>query len=114
MGELLNLQMDCGVALDPDEFKAQFNFGLLEVAYEWASGTPFGEICQLTEVLEGSIVRAITRTDETLKEVKNAARVLGNAALEEQMTRASELIHRGIAFVNSLYYGTQKIVTPND
>lgn len=101
---LLHLQQDCGVALDPDEYVAQFNVGLIEVVYEWASATPFAEICQLTTVLEGSIVRCITRTHETCKELRNAARVLGNQALEEQMTKAQALIERDVIFCNSLYY----------
>lgn len=36
---------------------------------------PFKEICELTDVLEGSIVRAIVRLDETCREVKGAAKV---------------------------------------
>ena len=101
---LLQLQQDCGVALDPDEYVAQFNTGLIEVVYEWASATPFAEICQLTDVLEGSIVRCIVRTHETCKELRNAARVLGNQALEEQMDKAQLLIVRDIVFSSSLYY----------
>lgn len=37
------------------------------MVYEWAKGTPFQEICQLTDVMEGSIVRAIVRLEETCR-----------------------------------------------
>ena len=40
---------------------------MLQVVYEWARGTPFQEICTLTDVMEGSIVRAIVRLDETCR-----------------------------------------------
>ena len=30
-----------------------------QVVYEWARGTPFKDICALTDVMEGSIVRAM-------------------------------------------------------
>ncbi len=47
-------------------------FGLMEVVYEWARGMSFKSITDLTDVLEGTIVRTITRLDETCREVKNA------------------------------------------
>ena len=34
------------------------------MVYEWALGTPFEEICTLTDVMEGSIVRAVVRLDQ--------------------------------------------------
>ena len=45
----------------------QFRFGLAEVVFEWAKGTPFGDICNLTDVQEGVIVRCIQRLDETCR-----------------------------------------------
>lgn len=38
-----------------------------QVVHEWARGTPFCDICQLTDVMEGSIVRAMVRLDETCR-----------------------------------------------
>jgi hypothetical protein len=35
---------------DLDEYCGKLNTALIEVVYEWASRTPFGEICQLTDV----------------------------------------------------------------
>ena len=46
---------------------SQFRFGLAEVVFEWAKGTPFGDICNLTDVQEGVIVRCIQRLDETCR-----------------------------------------------
>jgi antiviral helicase SKI2 len=42
---------------------------LVQVVYQWARGVPFKEICTLTTVEEGSIVRTVTRLDETCREV---------------------------------------------
>ena len=64
---------------------------------------PFAEIVQLTNVLEGSIVRCIVRLDETCKEVRNAARIIGDATLYRKMEEASRLIKRDIVFASSLY-----------
>lgn len=63
--------------------------GLVEVGYEWAKGTPFKDICQLTDVHEGTIVRTIVRLDETCREFRNAARIVGDAELHAKMVRIS-------------------------
>lgn len=66
-------------------------------------GTPFAEICELTDVPEGSIVRTIVRLDETCREFKNAARIIGDSSLYQKMADASEAIKRDIVFAASLY-----------
>lgn len=48
----------------------------------------FNRITDLTDVLEGTIVRVITRLDETCREVKNAARLIGDPELFTKMQTA--------------------------
>lgn len=55
-----------------NDFEARPRFGLMEVVYEWARGMSFNRITDLTDVLEGTIVRVITRIDETCREVSIA------------------------------------------
>uniref|UniRef100_A0A672LCU6 SKI2 homolog, superkiller viralicidic activity 2-like n=1 Tax=Sinocyclocheilus grahami TaxID=75366 RepID=A0A672LCU6_SINGR len=97
------LQMDCGIAQTAEDFVAQFKFGLTEVVYCWARGMPFAEIAQLTDVQEGTIVRCIQRLDEVLKEVRQAARIVGDSVLGSKMERASLAVRRDIVFTASLY-----------
>uniref|UniRef100_A0A8C1JMN4 SKI2 homolog, superkiller viralicidic activity 2-like n=1 Tax=Cyprinus carpio TaxID=7962 RepID=A0A8C1JMN4_CYPCA len=97
------LQRDCGIAQTAEDFVAQFKFGLTEVVYCWARGMPFAEIAQLTDVQEGTIVRCIQRLDEVLKEVRQAARIVGDSVLGSKMERASLAIRRDIVFTASLY-----------
>lgn len=63
-------------------------YATLQVVYEWACGTSFAEICQLTEVMEGAIVRTVMRLDETCREFRDAARIMGNTQLLEQVRRS--------------------------
>ena len=42
----------------------------LQVVYECAQGTPFADICDLTDVMEGSIVRAVVRLDQACRELQ--------------------------------------------
>ena len=58
---------------------------------------------QLTDTQEGIIVRCIQRLDEVLKDVRNAARIIGNPALYEKMEETSATIKRDIVFAASLY-----------
>nr|CAB3448922.1 unnamed protein product [Digitaria exilis] len=98
------LQTQFKVPVDPEEYASDnLKFGLVEVVYEWAKGTPFADICELTDVSEGLIVRTIVRLDETCREFRNAASIMGNSALYKKMEVASNAIKRDIVFAASLY-----------
>lgn len=88
---------------DSNDFVSRPRFGLVEVVYQWARGMPFSRITELTDVLEGTIVRVITRLDETCREVKNAARIIGDPSLFTKMQTCQELIKRDICATASLY-----------
>ncbi|KAL1583117.1 hypothetical protein WHR41_08263 [Cladosporium halotolerans] len=88
---------------DSNDFVSRPRFGLVEVVYEWARGMPFSRIAELTDVLEGTIVRVITRLDETCREAKNAARIIGDPTLFTKMQTCQELIKRDICATASLY-----------
>lgn len=86
-----------------EDFEHRPRFGLMEVVYEWAKGMSFSQITDLTDVLEGTIVRVITRLDETCREVKNAARIIGDPSLFTKMQTCQELIKRDVCHCASLY-----------
>ncbi|XAR60693.1 RNA helicase [Bertholletia excelsa] len=98
------LQAHFNVQINPQEYAQEnLKFGLVQVVYEWAKGTPFADICDLTDVPEGLIVRTIVRLDETCREFKTAAAIMGNSALYKKMETASNAIKRDIVFAASLY-----------
>ncbi|KIX97536.1 uncharacterized protein Z520_06988 [Fonsecaea multimorphosa CBS 102226] len=88
---------------DANDFVSRQRFGLVEVVYEWARGMSFNRITDLTDVMEGTIVRVITRLDETCREVMSAARLIGDPSLYAKMDKARELIRRDVVFTASLY-----------
>ncbi|PNS17113.1 hypothetical protein CAC42_7167 [Sphaceloma murrayae] len=88
---------------DSNDFVSRPRFGLVEVVYEWARGMSFKRITDLTDVLEGTIVRTITRLDETCREVRNAARIIGDPTLFSKMEKCQEMIKRDICATASLY-----------
>ncbi|KIJ66348.1 hypothetical protein HYDPIDRAFT_86124 [Hydnomerulius pinastri MD-312] len=87
-----------------EEFRSTLKTGLVEVVYEWARGMPFDKITELTDVAEGTVVRVITRLDETCREVRDAARVIGDAELFKKLEEAQIKIKRDIVFAASLYF----------
>ncbi|KIW14643.1 hypothetical protein PV08_07427 [Exophiala spinifera] len=88
---------------DANDFESRPRFGLVEVVYEWARGMSFNRITDLTDVMEGTIVRVVTRLDETCREVMSAARLIGDPSLYQKMDKARELIRRDVVFTASLY-----------
>ncbi|KAE8691783.1 ATP-dependent RNA helicase SKI2 [Hibiscus syriacus] len=92
-----NLQAEFKKPVTPEEYAQEnLKFGLVEV------GTPFADICQLTDVPEGLIVRTIVRLDE-ICEFKTAAAIMGNSSLYKKMGIASNVVKRDIVFAASLY-----------
>jgi antiviral helicase SKI2 len=88
----------------------KLNFGLIEVVYEWARNKPFAEIMMLTDIKEGIIVRCIQQLHETLRAVKDAARIIGDPILHSKMEEASNVIKRDIVFAASLYTLKEDVV----
>jgi antiviral helicase SKI2 len=102
--KLAEIQREHGLDIRPEDAVSDLKFGLVEVVYEWARGLSFKEITELTDVLEGSIVRCIVRLDETCRETRDAARLIGDSNLYKKIEEASELIKRDIVFAASLYF----------
>lgn len=91
--------------LDPSlDTSSNIKLGLVEVVYEWSRGLSFKKITELTDVLEGSIVRCIVRLSETCREVGGAARLVGDTSLFLKMEEAQESIKRDVVFAASLYF----------
>eukprot|EP00871_Galdieria_phlegrea_P003118 jgi/Galph1/3807/GphlegSOOS_G2484.1 len=98
------IQAECGLPVSPAEYLRQnIQTALTQVVLWWARGESFSEICNITDIPEGSVVRNINRLSELMKELKNVARVIGNPTLYQKLTLANESIRRDICFAASLY-----------
>ena len=76
---------------------------MMEVAYEWAKGAKFCDICKMTTIFEGTITRAIRRLDEVIQEVQAALLAIGDKVQADKFEEGSKLIKRDIVFAASLY-----------
>lgn len=86
-----------------DNDSLRLNFDLVPVVYEWARGKSFLKIADIAPVPEGTVVRCIVRLEETCREIRTAAKIMGNVFLFRKMEDASRLIKRDICFAASLY-----------
>ena len=100
---LAKVQASAGMDVTEAEYVRTLKPGLMEVVYEWSKGRSFGEIMTFSEVQEGSIVRNIVRLEETCREIRSVARVIGDQKLFEKMEQASVSIKRDLIFASSLW-----------
>ena len=54
-------------------------------------------------LFEGSIIRAMHRLEELLRQLVDAAKVVGNGELEATCEEARKLLIRDVVFAQSLY-----------
>lgn len=86
-----------------DHLRLVLNEAMLEATYRWADGAPFHEVCTCTAMLEGDIIRVISRVEELAKEVRAAAWILDDEALAAKLGGVLASIKRDVAAVPSLY-----------
>lgn len=98
-------EAECKMAMDVDEYVDSFKPDLMEVVLEWSHGATFSHIQALAgkRTHGGSLVRAIRRLEELLRQVSSALQLIGDIPLSEQFQAAIEKIKRDIIFAASLF-----------
>ena len=114
------------LAFDEDEYVSSFKVELMDAVVQWCKGASFTEICkvfamticsfekmevddvypsQLTDQFEGSLIRVFRRLQELIRQMSQAAKVIGNTELQEKFDKASEMLERpnSVIFCSSLY-----------
>ena len=100
---IAKVSIECKMSLDEEEYVGSFRPELIDVVYAWCEGAKFSQICKLTDIFEGSIVRAIRRLEELTRQMAAAAKQIGNTELETKFTEGGALLKKGIIFAASLY-----------
>jgi len=90
-------------AEEENDYVDSFNSGLVEVTFSWACGANFADICRLTDIFEGSIIRSLRRLEELLRQVASASAAIGNTELKDKFEQGALKIRRGVVFAASLY-----------
>ncbi|KAJ1257530.1 hypothetical protein BS78_10G003100 [Paspalum vaginatum] len=98
-----NLQLECKIQIDVESFVNSFRPDIMEAVYSWARGSKFYQIMEMTQVFEGSLIRAIRRLEEVLQQLILASKSIGETQLEAKLEEAVNKIKRDIVFAASLY-----------
>jgi len=75
----------------------------MEVVNLWCRGAKFSQICEVTDAYEGTIIRAVRRLVELLRQLCGACKVIGDTNLELKFASAIKLMQRDVIFSASLY-----------
>ncbi|XP_038207970.1 exosome RNA helicase MTR4 [Zerene cesonia] len=100
---IAKVSIDAKMAIDEDEYVGKFKCTLMDVVLAWAKGASFLQICKMTDVFEGSIIRCMRRLEEVLRQLCQAAKNIGNTDLENKFSEAIKMLKRDIVFAASLY-----------
>nr|XP_020476728.1 superkiller viralicidic activity 2-like 2 [Monopterus albus] len=100
---IAKVSADAKLEVDEETYLNQFKPHLMDVVYAWANGATFAQICKMTDVFEGSIIRCMRRLEEVLRQMCSAAKAIGNTELENKFSEAITKIKRDIVFAASLY-----------
>lgn len=97
------VKLEADFEIDVEEYVDSFKPDIMEVVMMWCHGAKFRQISEATEVFEGSIVRAVRREVELLRQLCSACKVIGDSTLEAKFMKAISLMQRDIMFAASLY-----------
>ncbi|KAK4040320.1 rRNA-processing arch domain-containing protein [Parachaetomium inaequale] len=89
--------------VNEDEYVQSLKWQLMETVLAWANGRPFAEICKMTNAYEGSLIRLFRRLEELLRQMAEAAKVMGSEELKDKFELSLSKIRRDIVSFNSLY-----------
>ncbi|OUM65386.1 hypothetical protein PIROE2DRAFT_60042 [Piromyces sp. E2] len=100
---IAKVSIESKLGIDEEEYVKSFTPQLMDMVFAWCNGAKFSQICKMTDIFEGSIIRAIRRLEELLRQMCVAAKSIGNTELENKFSEGISKIHRDIVFAASLY-----------
>lgn len=89
--------------IEVEDYVNKCSHALVDIVIEWCNGAKFVDIARMTDWYEGSIIRTLHRLEELLRQMIDAAKVVGNEDLEKRCAEARKLLVRDVVFAASLY-----------
>ncbi|KAJ1029858.1 hypothetical protein NDA13_003097 [Ustilago tritici] len=102
---IAKVSIESKLPLVEEEYVSSFKVELMDLVMQWCNGAKFAEICKLTDVFEGSIIRCMRRLQELIRQLVQAAKAIGNEGLADKFEKALAMLERegSIIFSPSLY-----------
>lgn len=97
----IDLEFDIG---DCEDYEASLcRWSLCKAVLQWATGSTFADIMNLTTLQEGDVVMCVKRLVELLRDAAAVSNAVGNEELAAKISEAIDSIKRDIIFNGSLY-----------
>lgn len=102
---IAKVSIESKLALVEEDYLASFKVELMDLVMQWCNGAKFAEICKLTDVFEGSIIRCMRRLQELIRQLVQASKAIGNEGLADKFEKTLAMLERegSIIFSPSLY-----------
>eukprot|EP00058_Branchiostoma_floridae_P015086 XP_002600574.1 hypothetical protein BRAFLDRAFT_205455 [Branchiostoma floridae] len=102
---IAKVSAEAKMSIDEEDYVESFRPHMMDVCHAWSKGATFGQICKMTDIFEGSIIRCMRRLEELMREMCHAAKAIGNTELENKFAdgKCITKIKRDIVFAASLY-----------
>ncbi|KAI1122795.1 rRNA-processing arch domain-containing protein [Nemania abortiva] len=100
---IAKVSQESKLEVNEDEYVQSLKYQLMETVYAWANGKSFAEVCKMTGVYEGSLIRLFRRLEELLRQMAQAAKVMGSEDLQNKFEESLTKIRRDIVAAQSLY-----------
>ena len=98
-----DVSVECKVEIDVEEYVESFHLCFVDVMHAWETGSAFIDVCKMSEIYEGVIIRSARRLAELIQQMASAARVMGDMELVQQLEESNVTLKRDIMFAASLY-----------
>lgn len=100
---IARVSREAKIDVDEEQYVDSFKPHMMDIVNAWCNGATFAEICKMSDIFEGSIIRCMRRLEETLRQMCQAAKAIGNTELENKFAESIRCIKRDIVFAASLY-----------
>lgn len=100
---IARVSIEAKLEMNEEDYVSTFKPHMMDVVNAWCNGATFSQICKMTNIFEGSIIRCMRRLEETLRQLMQAAKAIGNSELENKFAEGIRSIKRDIVFAASLY-----------
>jgi len=100
---IAKVSREAKLELEEDSYVEKFKPFMMDIVHEWCKGASFLNICKMTDMFEGSIIRSMRLLEELLRQMVQASKNIGNNELENKFAEAIKLLKRDIVFAASLY-----------
>ncbi|KAK2149217.1 hypothetical protein LSH36_462g02035 [Paralvinella palmiformis] len=100
---IAKVSIEAKLEMDEENYVEGFKPHMMDVVHVWCNGASFSQICRMTDVMEGSVIRCMRRLEEALRQMCQAAKAIGNIELENKFSEGIRSLKRDIVFAASLY-----------